>query len=293
MLLGVVLIALVVVLGAIRWHFLLRHYGCASLSLANSIDEYWKSVAIGVLVPGSLGSDAYRVMILGRQKGYYLRSAFVIGVEKLAAFFSCAVLIMGLYPMLAPNQLPNVVARIIDALYIFFLIAITFALMIILVRKQLWVQRLADIFNARLEVLARRVTARGSTPASFDERSPTSGTALMLSIFSPAVTLPIVALSLLIYIVSSVQAQFYFQSLGYDVPFSVNLFVTPLLFLLVTLPISFGGIGVRDGAFILLYGAFGVPAEIALVVSFCSLLAILVSYAIGAGLFYWSKHRQN
>ena len=76
----------VVALGALRWHFLLRRYECASFPLARSVGEYWKSMAVGVLVPGSLGSDAYRVMIAGRQKGFFLRSAFVIGVEFKVSF---------------------------------------------------------------------------------------------------------------------------------------------------------------------------------------------------------------
>lgn len=292
-LLGIVLIVLVVASGAMRWHFLLIRYGCASQPFAKSLNEYWKSIAIGVFIPGSLGSDAYRVMVLGRQKGYYLRSAFVILVEKIGSLFSCAILIAALYPLLAPNHLPPVVSQIVDALYSFFLLGIALVLFVILVRRKSWVGRLADAFSTRLEALARRVASRSSTPPAEEERSPRTKLSLLLSMFSPAVALPTVAVSLAIYLVSAAQSQLYFQGLGYDIPFVVNLFVTPLLFLLFILPISFGGIGIREGASIMLYGAFGVPAETALVVSFCSLLAMLLSYAIGAALFLFSKHRQN
>ncbi|MBK8401753.1 MAG: flippase-like domain-containing protein [Propionivibrio sp.] len=290
---GVVLNVLVVAIGAMRWHTLLRRYADASHHLVTSFCEYWKSLAVGVLVPGSLGSDAYRVMLVGRQKGYYLRSAFVIGIEKLAALFSCALLIASLYPLLAPNHLPGVVARIVDALYLIFLVGIVFSLFIVVVRGQSWVGRLAEAFNARLEALARRVASLASTPRAEEEQAPGAGLALVLTMFSPAVVLPVVALSLVTYLVSALQAQLYFQGMGYGIPFSVNLFVTPLLFLLFSLPISFGGIGIREGAFILLYGAFGVPAEIALVVSFCGLLGILLTYAVGASLFFLSKDRQQ
>lgn len=289
---GVTLNVLVVAIAAMRWHALLRRYACASQRVFTSFGEYWKSLAVGVLVPGSLGSDAYRVMVPGRQKGYYLRSAFVIGIEKLAALFSCALLIAGLYPLLAPNHLPGVVARIVDALYWAFLIAIALFLFVIVVRRHRWVGRLARVFNARLEALARRVASLAATPPAAEERSPGAGLALILTMFSPSVALPVVGLSLGIYLVSAIQAQLYFQGLGYDIPFIVNLFVTPLLFLLITLPISFGGIGIREGASILLYGAFGVPPEIALLVSFCGLSGVLSIYAIGASLFLLSKERQ-
>lgn len=292
-LLGIVANVLIVAIAATRWHTLAHRYTHASQRIVTSICEYWKSLAVGMLVPGSLGSDAYRVMVLGRQKGYYLRSAFVIGVEKLAALFSCAALIAGLYPLLEPNHLPAVVAQIVDALYLLFLIGIAFSLFAIAVREQRWVGRLAAAFSARLEALARRVASLAATPPAEEERSPGAGLALMLTMFSPAVALPVVALSVVMYLVSATQAQLYFQGLGYDIPFSVNLFVTPLFFLLISLPISFGGIGIREGAFILLYGAFGVPAEIALVVSFCGLLGNLLGYAIGACLFLVSKDRQR
>lgn len=289
---GVALNGLVIAIAAMRWHALLRRYCCSPHRIFTSLFEYWKSLAAGMLVPGSLGSDAYRVMLIGRQKGHFLRSAFVIGVEKLAALFSCALLIAGLYPLLAPNHLPSVVARIVDALYLTFLVGIVFSLFVVVVRRQSWVERLAAAFNARLEALARRVASFASTPRAEEEQAPGAGLALVLTMFSPAVALPVVVFSLVLYLVSAAQAQLYFQGLGYHIPFSVNLFVTPLLFLLFTLPISFGGIGIREGAFILLYGAFGVPAEIALMVSFCGLLGILLTYTVGASLFFVSKDRQ-
>lgn len=290
-LLGVLLVVLGVAVGALRWHALLHRYGCGPLPIATSIGEYWRSLAVGVLVPGSLGSDAYRVMILGRRKGFYLRSAFVIGVEKIAALFSCAFLIASLYPLLAPNQLPSKLAQVIDALYVIFLAGIAFAVFIALVRRQDWTRRLAVAINARLQTMAHRIASFAPTPLAQEEKSPDTALALMLSAFSPSVALPTVGLSLTILLISAIQSQLFFQGLGYDLPFSINLFVTPLLFLLFTLPISFGGIGIREGASILLYGSFGVPAEMALVVSFCSLLSMVFSCAIGAGLLLMRKNR--
>jgi uncharacterized protein (TIRG00374 family) len=290
---GIAMLVPVVVLGALRWHFLMRRYDCASLPVAASIGEYWKSLAVGLLVPGSLGSDAYRVMVLGRQKGYYLRSAFVIGVEKLAALFSCAVLIAGLYPLLAPNHLPSGVAHAIDALYVIFIAGVSFAMFAILVRRQSWVWRLAEAFNARLEAMTRRVTALAPTQPTQEESTPRTGLALMLSVFSPGVAVPMVGLSLAIYLVSAAQSQILFQAFGYEIPFTVNLFITPLLVLLYALPISFGGIGIREGAFILAYSAFGVPPETSLIISFSGFLGNLISYGIGASLFFLSKHRRH
>lgn len=290
---GIMMLVPVVVLGALRWYFLMRRYDCGSLPVATSVVEYWKSLAAGFLVPGSLGSDAYRVMVLGQEKGHYLRSAFVIGVEKLAALFICAILIAGLYPLLAPNHLPNAVAQLVDAIYVIFLGGIALGISAMLVRQRGWGRRLADVINAQFAAMARRVGSLAATPPSQDEQVPRTGLALMMSVFSPAIALPALGLSLAIYLVSAAQSQVFFLAFGYEIPFSINLFITPLLFLVYALPISFGGIGIREGAFILAYSAFGVPAETSLVISFSGLLGNLISYAIGASLLLSSKRRQQ
>jgi uncharacterized membrane protein YbhN (UPF0104 family) len=73
----------------------------------------------------------------------------------------------------------------------------------------------------------------------------------------------------------------------------VNLFITPLLFLLYALPISFGGLGIREGAFILAYSAFGVPTETALIISVTGLMGNLLSYGIGAGLILLDRGQRS
>ena len=42
-----------------------------------------------------------------------------------------------------------------------------------------------------------------------------------------------------------------------------------------------GTLGVREVAYVLFYGAFGVAAEPALLVSFCALVGLLGNYAVG------------
>lgn len=99
----------------------------------------------------------------------------------------------------------------------------------------------------------------------------------------------VVALSVGLFAVSALQAQLFFRAIGQDVSLMANLTVAPLLFLVFSLPISFGTIGVREGSFVLLYGAFGVPPEPALLVSFFGLVGLIGNYLIGA-LLHWSRN---
>jgi uncharacterized membrane protein YbhN (UPF0104 family) len=146
-----------------------------------------------------------------------------------------------------------------------------------------------EALNTRFTSWVRRLASLASVSPIQEGRAQRAPLSLLLSALSPMVALPATGLSLTIYIISAIQSQLFFQGLGYAIPFSLNLFITPLLFIMFTLPVSFGGIGIREGAFVVLYGAFGVPTEIALVVSFCSLLSSLISYALGASLFLFNK----
>ena len=88
-------------------------------------------------------------------------------------------------------------------------------------------------------------------------------------------------LSFALHVSAAFGSYLYFQSTGEGVPLLAVLFVTPLLIVINGLPISFGGLGVREAGFILLYSLFGVPAELALFASICSFMSLLSSYAIG------------
>ena len=62
-----------------------------------------------------------------------------------------------------------------------------------------------------------------------------------------------------------------FAAVGFELPFVVNLFVIPIINIIALLPISFGGVGVRETSFIFLYGLFGVSPEGALFISILDL----------------------
>ena len=107
----------------------------------------------------------------------------------------------------------------------------------------------------------------------------------------PRQVLPGLALSIVFMLVAAARGQIFFRALGYDLPFAFNLFASPVLVFVFALPISFGSFGIREAAFILVYGLFGVPAEIALSVSFFNLFGILLNSLIGGVVMLISNAR--
>lgn len=69
---------------------------------------------------------------------------------------------------------------------------------------------------------------------------------------------------------------------GFELPWLSFLLVIPVVELLVLLPISFGGLGVREGAFIVLFAPFGLGMNDALSLALlCSFVAILTRILSG------------
>ena len=75
-----------------------------------------------------------------------------------------------------------------------------------------------------------------------------------------------------------------------SVPWNDLFWIFPLVSLLSALPITVAGIGVREGASIVLLGLFGVPAGAALTASFLTLATNLV-WAFMGGLTWWCEEK--
>ena len=81
---------------------------------------------------------------------------------------------------------------------------------------------------------------------------------------------------------------YYFAALGLgitELSLITFIFITQISILLTMLPISIGGIGIREGIFVVLIGAFGGPKDIAAIVSLVVLVMLLIP-GINGGIIY-------
>ncbi len=72
---------------------------------------------------------------------------------------------------------------------------------------------------------------------------------------------------------------------GLHVPFVYFLVIVPTIFLLIMLPISIGGLGVREAAYVYLFGLVGVAPEAALGLAIVNYLLRLLSVLTGAWVY--------
>jgi uncharacterized protein (TIRG00374 family) len=276
--LGLCLAPLLISIAALRWRFLLGQYHKLPIPFHFGFKHYWIGLALGFFSPASLGLDAYRVVVSGRHHGGYTINTAIILVEKLMAFVNCMFLIVVLYPVVPISSSP-VAERIFLLAYILFFVSVLLIVLIVFALRN----QLLSLMLERVERFFWRILDKIWARMALSGKAKMTKISLRTAIepLSHFKILGTIVLSFGIQLISAVKSQIFFFALGYDLPFIVNLFVTPTLYFIFLLPVSFGSIGIREGVYIVLYGLFGVPAEVALLVSFFNLSGMLLNNAIG------------
>lgn len=290
---GVLLCPATMLLGGLRWHLLIREYNTNAIPVGLSLKHYWMGFPIGVFVPGSLGWDAYRVIAVGRRFGRYVMNAVAILAEKCIALLSCATMVVVLYPFAPFSSTSSLIKYIVlgSCGIIFLYLLMIVGLRIVSFTANNFFSKLEKKLSATLNRILQKVSKYST------EKPIAVSLWEMLQPMTKFQTITILmGLSMGMLFVSAWFNQLFFIALDYDLPLIVNLFIAPILIFIYVLPISFGSIGVREAAYIILYGSFGVPAETALIVSFFALAGIMLNHLIGAlliGFFPNTKVRQE
>lgn len=284
---GILLLPTRNAIAALRWRMLLAFGFGSAPGTGWVFRQYWTGLALGYFTPSSAGLDVYRIAAATRRTGRLAVNVALVLLEKGLALVSCTVLILAVVPLLPGlrGEQDGLVRQLwLGAWGVLLLAVVALALAALVLRSRL-AERIATSAQrlfAHLANKARRSTevtdppGEGSAPA-------TDWTDMLGPVLRPGKLGALLGASMAIQLASAAGNHVMFQAAGYDLPFVAHLFVVPVLYILFALPISFGSLGVREGAFIVLYGLFAVPAELALLVSILNLAGIMLNNVIGAG----------
>lgn len=265
---------------------MLRAYHAKRVHYAASLKDYWSGLAIGAFAPADLGLDVFRVAVTTKRYGNVVGNSATIVVEKMMALLICASLVTVLVPFMNIAADNSDLQQIIKTTHIVLVGTLGVLVIAFLMARHDPSIRLFQRISNRLIQWLDRLSQQKDLSAS-------QKTALVVT-FSPlrrpGILLPVTIFSFLIQLAAAVGNQIFFIAANHDLPFLVNLFVVPILTFVFLLPISFGSLGIREGAYILLYGAFGVPMETALLVSFFNLLGVLLNYLVGGIILAINPH---
>lgn len=222
---------------------------------------YFIASYFNVFLPTSVGGDAVRVLLLRDHDLTAQQGITFMLVERffgILALVALAVTGALLYP------LPGEIKLLITGL--------AFALIVCIVLL-LSSKRLLHRLQSRFPVLRVSIDA------------------LLLVLSYPRVMLSVFTISCLIAVITTAMPWLVALSLDLVIPFEACMALVPLVWIVTLLPISIGGHGVREAAFVYLFGLIGVTVEASLLISLATFASFVLNGAIGLALFLTERLR--
>jgi uncharacterized membrane protein YbhN (UPF0104 family) len=245
------------VIAAVRFRFLI--YFKERIGLGILIKQYFIASFFNNFLPTALGGDGVRVFLLSECGISKSESVSFILVERLIGFFS--------YILIAffTSFFITVPFRIIGLIY---LVTALYTLVVVLIFYFGWKIN-AD--RIRFPLLKKMVTAF----MLFKNHKKAIGIAFLFSFLFQFANIYIT------YLVSN--------ALNMGIPLVFFLGFLPLIGLAVMIPVSLGGVGLREMAFVYFFSQVGVPQENALIISLGTYLTLIIGGLAGALLFFYDK----
>lgn len=262
------LLALQVIVGAVRWRMVLVGLAENSqrvISSLSALKTYYISVFFNCCLPGTVGGDVIRVFLVKSEHTPLPLAISSVVIDRMIALLALAVMGAVTMPVLAGYLGIN--GWVLTPLFIL-LIAFGFwvlfhldkiVLQIPFLKKLHWLENLVS--NIRL-MLVRPRPALAS---------------LFYAIFSH------ICYCLAVYVLA--------ESFGNPVTILEAVTLVPWVLLISIIPISIGGWGLREAAMVFLLGLAGVPQAVALTLS-VQVGLLLIAVTIPAG-FLWLTNRKQ
>lgn len=249
-----------IVVSAYKWFILCKLHG--HISFNECFRWYYIGFFLNNFLPGSIGGDVGRVYFAGKKLGTQQAIASVT-VERVFAGIALALCSFAGILYFSVDDSPWMQIFI-------FVVILTAIYCFLFVRPfQNMVNRLA---NGKIKPFYDSV-------ALYKQKK---GTLIKLFVFS--------FLFQLCYILVS---SFLFLAMDVSVPFLAQIGFISLISILTMIPISINGLGIREGAYVLLFAMVGVAESTSLAVSLMFFILVLIATSIGGIVWIFEKNKEK
>jgi uncharacterized protein (TIRG00374 family) len=239
--LSILLMVVQICLGGLRWGLVLRALD-AALTWGRTISVFYIGVFFSIVLPGAVGGDAVR-MWLARKGGLSLATSInSVMLERAVTVFGLVLLVCLTQPILVA-RVPELPGAVI------FPVLLAICVVGILV--------LASLDKLPVSLHRWRLV-RGLVHLAGDTRK---------LFFHPAWSLGCLVVALIGHANLSLAVYLLARGLDMDVHVLDCLVLVPPVILIMTLPISIAGWGVRETAMVTAFGFVGIPSDATLVLS--------------------------
>lgn len=247
-------------LGAYRWHLLIRTQH-DDVTFATTLRATFLGGFVGTFLPGSVGVEAVRVVAMARAASDLAMAASSVLFDRILGSLALVGIVL-VALALTPQPVPAAVGVAAwSALAV--IIVVSTALLLPAVRDRL--ARCVPQRFARLRHELRRF-----------------GDAISKLVRRPVTLMQVSALSVLFQLLRVGIAPVVALALGLDVPVTLFLIYVPIIMFLMMLPVSIGGLGVREAAFVYFFGVAYISPEQAFTLSLVIGAFTLVTQLPGA-----------
>jgi uncharacterized membrane protein YbhN (UPF0104 family) len=251
-----------VLLGAFRWWLLLEGAGI-HVSPRESIRPFAMSFVLNILLPTAVAGDAVRAWVLGKRSGRLVGATASTVVDRLTALACLFAVGWGAFAV-DPDAVPGSV--VVAFVWVTGGLAVAAVLGVL---AALGARPLVRRLPQRLANTIREAWRIG--------RGWASSARLVLTVVALGLVYQVLVVGVFVLVAKTV---------GVDLPFALAAVSTPIVVLATLIPVSVGGLGIREGGFVILLGQAGIDAADAALVSLLSAMSILVASAAVSGATY-------
>jgi glycosyltransferase 2 family protein len=252
-LLATLLVTTQVALLAIRWREIAVSCG-AHLALISALQFSFVGMFFNQVLPSTVGGDGARIWLLARQGAGWARATYSVLIDRIAGVFVLALIVVACLPWTF-EIIHDPVARGVLVLIGFGSIAATFIFALI----GTWFRKWFDRWK-----LTRHLSAASRAAVAVCGSSRSIGIVLLCSVT--------------IHLFTVIAAWCCIKAIAAPVSFAQVLFLMPPVLLIVTIPVSIAGWGVRESSMIVAFAYAGLAQSNGLTLS---ILFGAVTFVVG------------
>lgn len=254
-----------------RWRVLMRPLMPVFESI-RLFEVYCIGLFFNLAFPTAVGGDVVKMYYVGKPSRRYAEAFAATFLDRDSGMFAMMILAC-IGTFLLPMKIPGIpVTLIVWASFGAFLVLNAAIFMPVLHRIMTRILHRLNLGRvaARIDAISGAFQVMAKNPRALLY-------SLLISLFN----------QLLVFVVTWITA----FGLRIDLPFRYFLVFVPVISLVTMLPISLSGTGLRELAFVGLFGAVGVPAASSMALGLVSSITVLLSAIPGGILYIFFRHR--
>ncbi|MDD5408886.1 MAG: lysylphosphatidylglycerol synthase transmembrane domain-containing protein [Candidatus Omnitrophica bacterium] len=271
--LGFLIFSLSYVLGFWRWQMLVKAAGI-NAPLKKLISSFCGGIFFSIFLPSTIGGDLVRTADIVSHTQKAKQVIATVFLDRLSGYIGLVIIVL-IAVLLG--------GTIISDKIVFFSVAIITTLLAVI---------LLLLFN---NFIYARITRFLSVPGAGKIREMIKDMHREIHVFRNQKNIIIanLVLSFIIQVIFPLSVYLIGLSLGVKIKFSYFLIFLPIISAITLLPISIGGLGLREGLFVVYFAKAGVIKQLALAMSLLSFSSMVFYSAIGGVIYVFTVHHRR